>query len=144
MRQGRVQLFIAANLIACSVLAQAGAGLKTESAPRRQTAGIFSASGQIVGKVTGKTNEPKTVIDRVKLTAGRATIGLNSKFGQTTHNVSGSSNDKVFVTVTGLLPDTSATSNSYSAFVTNKGKTVIIKSSAATDTATVNVQIVVN
>lgn len=103
--------------------------------------GIFFGNGKKFSKVAQRTKEPKIIVDTVNVVAGFGTLLLNKTFNREKNSVSATDDMNIFITVTGLIADTSKTVYFYGCYLSKTGDTVIVKSSGgAADTSKVVVQ----
>lgn len=104
---------------------------------------IFQGNGKRFSKVAQKTREPKIIVDTVNVVAGFGTLVLNKTFTREKHSVAATDNMNIFITVTGLITDTSETVYYYGCYLSKGGDSIIVKSSGGTaDTSKVVVQII--
>lgn len=106
---------------------------------------IFVADGRGFGKILGKTNRPKIVIDTVRFAnTNFASLYLNSFFTRGIHNVAASSSDNIFISVTQILDDSTSSLNTYAAMPTDNGRRILIKSSQSDDSGLVSIMLILN
>jgi len=80
-------------------------------------------------------------VDTVKLVSGKKVVNLNKHFTAMLHNVVPSGSAVMFPVVTPLLYDTSDTPNSYGVHIYDGAESLLVKSSSATDTNIIVIQI---
>lgn len=100
---------------------------------------VFDRNGKPFAKQFQKTQEPKIIIDTVKITSGVGKMILNSSFKKGKHQVSATSNNDFRATISQILSDTSKTPYYYGYYISKNGDTLIIKSNNVADTGYVAV-----
>jgi hypothetical protein len=136
-----VRLFVSL-LILCSVCLGQSSFTVPVGKPAVKEA-TFTANGKPFSRAAGQSQQPKTIIDTVRMVNGFASLALNSTFTRTEHRTAATSDQKVYATATAVLHDSSKTVYSYSCFPTDGGARIVIKSSDSTDTGKVAVVVYV-
>jgi len=93
---------------------------------------IFNAKGKPFAKRQGQTQEPKIIIDTVRIVAGYGSLSLTTNFTAKQHRTAASSEGNVYAQISRLLTDSTAAVYSYSYSVADKGARLIVKSSGGT------------
>ena len=129
-------------LILCSVcLAQGSFNVPIGKPPVKEA--TFTAAGKPFSRAAGTSQQPKTIIDTVRMVKGFASLSLNSKFTTTEHRTAATSTQKIYATANAVLQDSTKSVNSYSCWPTDGGARIVIKSSDSTDTGKVAVVVYV-
>lgn len=89
----------------------------------------FFGDGKEFKKRIQQTNEPKVVIDTVRLQGERTVYKLSSSFSRQFHNVSATSGNNLWIQVTPILGDTTETVYYHGVFIYETGDSLVIKSS---------------
>lgn len=85
------------------------------------------------GRVSGKSQKPKEIIDTLRLASGSGRLVLQSEFTNKQHTTK--PKDYMYVTVSQLLTDTSQSVNYYATYWNRD--TLIVKSSNSSDSSLV-------
>lgn len=93
---------------------------------------VFNRDGKPFAKQSQKTQEPKVIVDTVKVTAGIGKMVLNSSFKKGNHKVSATSSANFRATISQILADTSNIVYYYAYYISKNGDTLIVKSSGLT------------
>ena len=93
---------------------------------------IFNAQGKPFAKRQGQTQEPKIIVDTVRIVAGYGSLSLTSTFTNRQHRTAGTSTSTVYAQISRLLTDSTKAVYSYSYAVVDKGARLVIKSSGDT------------
>lgn len=105
--------------------------------------GIFSGDGEIFGRRAQETREPIIVVDTVSVVAGYGSLQLSETFNMKKRNVSPSSKNSLFATVTPILTDSTGTVYYYGySFKANENRVIVKSSGGAADTGKVAIQII--
>lgn len=94
-------------------------------------------SGNIHAKRQGQTQEPKEIVDTLRLSAGVGYIILSDVFHKTKHTTKPTSDGYFYGVVSPKLSDTSQAVSSYATYLSANRDTLIVKSSSNTDSALV-------
>jgi len=101
---------------------------------------VFDRNGKPFAKQSQRTQEPKQIVDTVKITAGVGRMVLNNAFTKSKHKVSATSDSHFRASISQILTDTSNTVYYYGYYISKNGDTLIVKSSGGTaDTGYVSV-----
>jgi hypothetical protein len=98
---------------------------------------LFFANGKSFAARQNQAQEPKTVIDTVRIVGGYGSLSLSSKFTSGQHRVAATSAKNIYAQISRVLTDSTATHYSYSYSVADKGARLVIKSSSTADTGKV-------
>jgi hypothetical protein len=105
---------------------------------------IFNGQGKPFAKRQGQTQEPKIIVDTVRIVAGFGSLSLTTGFTSRQHRTAATSASNVFAQISRLLTDSTKDVYSYSYSVADKGARLVIKSSGGTaDTGKVVVTCIV-
>lgn len=119
----RTTLVLAAMIVAVDIVAQKP----------------MDADGRPFAKVSQQSREPIVLVERVQVIGGYGSLSLRESFVRDRHATAATAAANVHVVVTPLLPDSTGAVKSYAVAVADNGKRIIVKSSSASDTATVMV-----
>lgn len=100
---------------------------------------FINSAGAPHAKRQGRTQEPKMVIDTLRMDSGCSTLLLKETFSETFARTRPTGQGNFFAVVTGLLRDTSEAVCSYSVYLSVNAETLLVKSSSATDSGLVSV-----
>ena len=89
---------------------------------------VFNRNGKPFAKQAQKTQEPKIIVDTVKIIGGVGKMVLNSSFKKGQHKVSATSNNNFRATISQILSDTSNVVYYYGYYISKNGDTLIVKS----------------
>lgn len=124
--------------------AEAQKSFHYSAAPKAASANIFTASGKPFARQKGVAQEPKVIVDTVRIVAGFGSLKLQSSFGDRHHRTAPTSADRVFGVASGLATDSTKSVYSYSVVPRSKGGRLLIKSSGgASDTGKVAITVYV-
>lgn len=93
---------------------------------------IFNAKGKPFAKRQGRTQEPKIIVDTVRIVAGYGSLSLTTNFTSSQHRTAATSVGNVYAQISRLLTDSTKAVYSYSYAVADKGARLVIKSSGGT------------
>jgi len=97
---------------------------------------IVDHKGHPHKRVEGKSQQPKTIVDTVRLSSGVGSLVLQSEFKKNQHTTK--PQDYIYATANQIITDTSQDVYSYAVYWNSD--TLIIKSSSATDSSLVVVK----
>lgn len=98
-------------------------------------------SGHPHGRAESRYQQPKEIIDTMRLSAGVGYWVLSKRFTRNLHTTAPTASGIGYGVATALLTDTTAAVNSYAVFVNANKDTLVIKSSSATDSGLVVVRV---
>lgn len=90
---------------------------------------IFNAKGKPFSKRQGQTQEPKIIVDTVRVVGGYGSLSLTTNFTNSQHRTAATSAGNVYAQISRLLTDSTKAVYSYSYSVADKGARLVIKSS---------------
>ncbi len=99
----------------------------------------INSAGAPHAKRQGRTQEPKMIVDTLRMAAGSARLILKGDFSDTYLRTRPTAQTAFYATVTGLLRDTTEGVKSYGAYLSANCETLIVKSSSATDSGLVSI-----
>jgi hypothetical protein len=101
---------------------------------------IIDKNGHPHAKRAGQTQQPKFIVDTVRMSDGIGTMILRDEFKRNTRTTAPTASSRIYPQgITQVLSDTSEAVNRYAFFINSTRDTVVIKSSQTDDSGLVAV-----
>jgi hypothetical protein len=100
----------------------------------------INSAGAPHAKRQGRTQEPKEIVDTLRLSAGEARLVLKAKFSDTAKRTKPTSHGNFYAFVTPILSDTGASVYYYGTRLSTNCETLVVKSSSVTDSGLVSIR----
>jgi hypothetical protein len=105
---------------------------------------IIDGKGNLHAKRAKRTQEPKVIVDTVRMSAGIGTMTLKKESTRKQHSTAPTASTRMYPQgITQILLDTSDAVNRYAFFINTTRDTVVIKSSQTDDSGLVAISLFV-